>query len=448
LLLLSDSDGQARANLWAIKGELESNSLLRQDFGDLVSTERWTGTQIVTKKGLLIQSAGSGSSILGMTHGEHRPDFVIGDDLESQADMQSPSQRDKLERWWTQSVLPLGPASGMPVFMLGTIWHYDSLLSRMLANPGYQARRYKALLEWPTGWHGSLWEEWRALFNDLSNPARLDTARAFYQAHQPDMDAGAKVLWPEGDPLYSLMSTYQIDGDAAFQSQKQNEPINPADCLFRDFSWYSKDGEVGEATDRRLPEMAYTVASCDPSLGRSATKGDYSAIVVLGQGVDGFAYVLEASIDRRTPEAIIDEVIRLHSLHHPSMWSVEATAFQQFFADEMARRSQAQGVYLPMEPVHPGTDKLMRISSMQPAIRNGQILLHRSQRLLWDQLRLFPLADHDDGPDALHMAFSLLRQSPAQASAPSDLGYRSPASRSAGTSRPGSQLRPRSVPRR
>lgn len=34
---------------------------------------------------------------------------------------------------------------------------------------------------------------------------------------------------------------------------------------------------------------------------------------------------------------------------------------------------------------------------------NGLIRLHPDQVTLIDQLRHFPKADHDDGPDALHM---------------------------------------------
>jgi hypothetical protein len=34
---------------------------------------------------------------------------------------------------------------------------------------------------------------------------------------------------------------------------------------------------------------------------------------------------------------------------------------------------------------------------------NGLIRIHPSQTTLIDQLRHFPKADHDDGPDALHM---------------------------------------------
>lgn len=41
---------------------------------------------------------------------------------------------------------------------------------------------------------------------------------------------------------------------------------------------------------------------------------------------------------------------------------------------------------------------------------NGLILLHPSQTTLIAQLRHFPKADHDDGPDALEMLWSLARK--------------------------------------
>jgi len=44
---------------------------------------------------------------------------------------------------------------------------------------------------------------------------------------------------------------------------------------------------------------------------------------------------------------------------------------------------------------------------MQPHMANGLIRLHTSQSTLIDQLRHFPKADHDDGPDALQMLWML-----------------------------------------
>ncbi|MEX9876198.1 phage terminase large subunit, partial [Providencia rettgeri] len=58
-------------------------------------------------------------------------------------------------------------------------------------------------------------------------------------------------------------------------------------------------------------------------------------------------------------------------------------------------------------PVIPNSDKALRIESLQPHMANGLIRLHATQHTLIDQLRHYPKADHDDGPDALHMLWSL-----------------------------------------
>lgn len=77
--------------------------------------------------------------------------------------------------------------------------------------------------------------------------------------------------------------------------------------------------------------------------------------------------------------------------------------FQEFFRTELVKRSAAQGVPVPARAVQPIADKLLRIESLQPHMANNLIRLHSSQTTLIEQLRHFPKADHDDGPDALHM---------------------------------------------
>ena len=53
--------------------------------------------------------------------------------------------------------------------------------------------------------------------------------------------------------------------------------------------------------------------------------------------------------------------------------------------------------------VKPNSDKALRIESLQPHMANGLIKFRQEQHELIEQLRHFPDAEHDDGPDALHM---------------------------------------------
>ena len=77
--------------------------------------------------------------------------------------------------------------------------------------------------------------------------------------------------------------------------------------------------------------------------------------------------------------------------------------FQEFLRTELIKRAAQAGVPFPARAVQPHTDKLLRIESLQPHCKNGLIRLHASQTTLIEQLRHFPKADHDDGPDALQM---------------------------------------------
>ena len=103
------------------------------------------------------------------------------------------------------------------------------------------------------------------------------------------------------------------------------------------------------------------------------------------------------------------------------LWVVETIQFQEFLRTELIRRGQEEGVPIPARAVQPSTDKLLRIETLQPHMLNGQIRLHASQVTLIEQLRHFPKADHDDGPDALHMLWMAAQSgfgAPAVASRP------------------------------
>ena len=105
-------------------------------------------------------------------------------------------------------------------------------------------------------------------------------------------------------------------------------------------------------------------------------------------------------------DRIISDVIALHQRYRCLVWFVEAVQFQEFLRTELIRRSAAQGIPVPARAVSPHSDKMLRIESLQPHMANGLIKLHSEQATLISQLRHFPKADHDDGPDALHMLWA------------------------------------------
>jgi predicted phage terminase large subunit-like protein len=254
----------------------------------------------------------------------------------------------------------------------------------------WRRRKFKAVIEWPHNM--ALWDSWEEILLNSDDEGAL--ALAFYQDRKAEMERGAIICWPSGQPLYKLMLKRARDGHAAFDSEQQNDPVSGEDAPF-----------VGciHFWVNRLEEWVF-YGACDPSLGKSGASRDPSALLVGGGNrTTGVLCVVEAKIAKRVPDKIIEDIIALQLQYRCVSWVVEAVQFQEFLRTELVKRSAARGIPVPATAVTPHTDKLLRIESLQPHTANKLILFHPSQTTLIEQLRHFPKADHDDGPDALHM---------------------------------------------
>lgn len=401
IIIISDTGGQASDFLVDIQGELEANERIIEDFGMLQGTP-WNSVECITKTDIKIQSAGSGQKIRGKRYKAWRPDLIILDDLENDENTATPDQRDKLRNWFTKVVLKLGDNSGdtyTDIVYVGTVLHYDGLLMWALRNPLWQSKIYRAVESFAE--RTDLWDEWQEILIDLSNPNHEKDAKTFFESHKEEMLKGTKVIWPEKLTYYDLMIKRVAEGESSFNSEFQNEPINPEDRLFA-CKYYKELPPLEEMT---------IYGAVDPSMGKTKT-ADYAPIITLGFHKEtGYIYVLDAIIKRLHPDMIIETIFDRYEIYQHQRFAVETVAFQQFFKDELVKRGAKRGIYLNIKEIHPIKNKEMRIQSMQPMINNGFVKFHPSQRLLIEQLENFPKASHDDGPDCLEMALSLIKHS-------------------------------------
>ena len=77
---------------------------------------------------------------------------------------------------------------------------------------------------------------------------------------------------------------------------------------------------------------------------------------------------------------------------------------------ELERRAREAGEYLNIEQIKHASDKLARIQSLQPFVKNGTIQFSKRHLTLLDQMKFFPKGNHDDGLDALEMLFKLCKE--------------------------------------
>ena len=400
IVIIMNIEEQAAEMLESVKAELDTNPRLAMDFPNATGRGRtWQATTAITANNIKIRIGGTGKKLRGMKHGPYRPDLVFLDDLENDEEVRNKAQRDKVENFVLSAVLGLaGPAGGMDVFWVGTSLNYDAAINRVGRAPGWRLRVFKSITTWPDNM--ALWEQWEAIYTrsgtNKEREAAEDEALAFYLENESAMTEGAVVSWPDVRPLYRLMCM-RATKHTAFNKEQQNDPGNDESAPFKGIQFWVN----------RLNEWVF-FGAIDPSLGKNGRVGDPSAILVGGLNRNTMVLdVVEADICRRVPDLIISRAIDLQIEYGCVAWAVETVQFQYFMFTELLKQAAARGVAFPGVPRTPHNDKGLRIMGLQPHINNGLIRLHRSQSTLIEQLKFYPEADHDDGPDALEMLLKI-----------------------------------------
>lgn len=417
-LIISATKEQAAQHLKHIREEIASNPLLAEDFPECCGEKRrrnapWRDYKIRLSGNSHVHALGSGQKIRGLREGPNRPSLIIVDDLEELEACQSAEQREKTREWFAKTLLK-AVAPGANVVVIGTVLHYDSLLAHLLdpnQSPGWDASKYQAVLSFAD--RTDLWDAWSEIYwgrAEHEGRTGKEAARAYFDVHRDAMLEGSNALWPEREPYEMLMEQRLTEGQASFDAEKQNEPLDPQQCLFSSDSFRYWD-EGGETFHSQRKSGAYrrVVAACDPSLGKPTRRHDDTAIVVLGITSNGEHDVVAADLAKRKPAQIIERVLELAVEYGFDEIAVETNQFQEMLAEQLEREAVECSVRLRIRMVNHTNAKHARIQSLEPLISTGRLRFGRGQQGLLDQLRQFPLGAHDDGPDALEMAVSIAK---------------------------------------
>ncbi len=407
-IILSDSSEQAEGFLADIKTELEENAALREDFGDLEG-RIWKSSVILLANGVKIEAIGSGKKIRGRRHKQWRPDLIVCDDLENDENVHTLEQRKKLLNWYYKAVSKAGDTYTDIVY-IGTLLHYDALLANVAKNPSYRTAKYRGVISFAT--HTELWDAWEAIFTNLTNPNHEQEALDFFKANREEMLEGTAVLWEDKLSYYDLMVIRVSEGPASFNSEIQNDPIDPENCTFQEewFDYWDDDGKV--QPDFSDPRFLFIGAN-DPSLGKNR-KSDTSSIIAVAKDTQtGYLYVVLADIARRKPDQIIEDALEAsrrlkREYKRPfQQFGVETVQFQYYFAEIMRQKSAEAGEYLPIAEINSTQNKDARIQSLQPFVKNGYLKFSKRHKALLEQMKEYPMGKNDDAPDGLQMAVKL-----------------------------------------
>ena len=229
---------------------------------------------------------------------------------------------------------------------------------------------------------------------------------AFDIRHPRDNRLPGDALWPDFKTAADLEIIRQQDA-RAFAALYQQDPAEASSAdwppeLFGPWIW--------TPAERWPKEFQLRVVCLDASKGSGDRPGDYSAIVFLGVAADGLLYV-DAVIDRIPLDQVVRKTLVMCDRYRPDFVGIEAEQFQELLIHEFHRQCQGFNArWSVWEMLSKGFSKVARIRRLTRYVVNRELRFRADSpgcRLLVDQLMDFPLADHDDGPDALEMCMRL-----------------------------------------
>ena len=428
ITIFSNTEAQALQKLRDIKNELLENDFLRYCYGSFFPNKKVSEKSFVAScngNQTMVSGFGVGTQVRGIRFGSERPTKIILDDVEHSEEVFSEIQREKLENWFKEDLTYLGQP-GTNIHFIGTVLHHESLLQRLIKNPNYNGKVYKAIKSWAH--REDLWQQWEKIYIDLGNLNRFCDSHDFFNEHKEDMLKGSEVLWPEKNTYLDLMKKRVEIGRLAFQKEDQNEPVAAVDALFKAFKWFTvhQNGIHIESTGEvvSMGQLRF-YAVIDPAAGerrvQKNSKADYTCILLGATDYKGRCYVLEDITQRLTPTESIDRIFQFCEMQPIEKFGVETNLFRNLIIPNIATAKKQReenrkksgfknwGIKVNFYDIINTENKLKRIFTLEPKVSNGWMLFNRNLSQEYkNQMEAFPMASHDDAPDATHMLWSLV----------------------------------------
>lgn len=368
ILIVSQTQSQAKLHLENIKRELESNDLLKADIGPFESPEdEWGSNSIVIPKfGARIAAVSIEQSIRGIRHGQHRPDLIICDDIEDINSVKTKEGRDRTNTWFNAEIVPIGDKN-TKTLVIGNLLHEDSLIVR---------------------------------FRNLIEQEKL--IGQFYA--YPLVDDKDNILWPA---KYSTMKDVEklkktFSQESAFYREYLLRIISDENRLVKS-EWIQYYDDLPSAD---ADNFEFAGVGIDLAISQKES-ADYTAMVsayLFDRGEKLKVYILPNPINKRMDfPTTVDTAISLSKTvvqGEQTKLFIENVGYQEAFVQYLS----GKGISVEGVQVH-GQDKRTRLALVTHIIQQGKVWFprHGAEELI-NQLTGFGIERHDDLADA----FSLL----------------------------------------
>ncbi|MEC4091925.1 hypothetical protein, partial [Pseudoalteromonas rubra] len=331
-------------------------------------------------------------SVRGAFHGASRPKLLLSDDIITDKEAKSSTERDNRWAFLEAAVQYLGPPDGSVKFLgVNTVLNNDDPISRAEQAPGHIVHRFKAVSQFPK--HMELWKECRELmlYDDKTfekKAAAKGEAVAtedkpsfkFWLKHKRKMLQGAKTSWPTVRTLYKTMEMW-ASNKKEFNREMQGIAKSDEEQIFYQFEYWVNKLHLWKP-----------YGACDPSMGKTQ-KADPSALVVGFYAPElGKLHVEAESRKVRGTSKLLSDLIRMQREFNCIVWGFENNTAFEYMRHDYIKRGLEQQIALPLRGVTATVSQEERIEALEPYVTNepAQIAFHSKCVLLLDELENWP----------------------------------------------------------
>jgi hypothetical protein len=366
-LVVGASQPRAKERLAAIANELTINPNIEYLFGKQQGTV-WGAEKIILANGVCIQAVGSGMSVRGMKHLDHRPDFALIDDLEDEETVKNPTLRDQTFHWLLGTFLPiLSEIPAARIRLLGNRLDDDAVLVRLSKDPA-----------------------WRHIKIPIMEQREEGVERY-------DLPPGKWVsMWPGMFPLEKIAQKYteyeRLGMLQTFNCEYMCEASDPAAKLFR---------RADEKQHAGVRTWQNVFAAYDPA--RTVSSSSSMTGIATFSWVGSKLVVWRGDAQLWLPDQIIEDIFRTDEEYSPTEIGVEPTGLEEFIMQPLRHEMLRRRRYLPLRRLSPPRGKVSFIRSLQPFFKGSQIEFVNVSDEARGQLLSFPTG-RMDFPNALAYA--------------------------------------------
>ena len=392
IILVSDTEGQAKDFLGDIKKELQTNEDIVNLFG-IKTLIKDTETDIICQfeDGYLFRiiAKGSEQKVRGLKWNHMRPDLIVCDDMENDEIVMNPDRREKFRNWVMKALLPCRAPHGI-VRVVGTILHLDAFLARICPIEGQRNTRKEGLKFVSTNLR-AMWKSVVYMAHEGTNPKEIKSK--------------SEILWPERFGQQYFVDKYneavEIGLPESYAQEYLNRPLDDTYALFRktDFVGMTED-EKAEIVSGQKPLTYY----CGVDLAISEKeRADWSVFHVVGMDAKGYLYHRLTIRERMDGLQIVDTLIALQRTYDLQWVAIEQDKIGKAIGAFLKEKVVNEGVPMSLIPITPSADKQMRIRSIQARMRAGGLKFDKTLDAYVDlesEFLQFPRGRHDDQVDA------------------------------------------------